>query len=444
MGIGKTLITSNLIRYKMNSHHEVLRTLIFCPIIVLENWKRELLMSTQLKPDCIGVVIGSKNKRLNILKNPGYKVLIINYEATRSPEILDLLTRFAPKIVVCDESHTIKSRTSKIYKAVKQISKPALYKYALSGTPMTNSAEDYWSQFMFLDDGETFGSKFYSFKGRYFVNKNANWKGSQSFPSWEFNSSLEGEFKEKLHTKSVFMKIEGAIELPELVEQTIEVKMIGEQEKHYKQIKRDLITWVENQEDNPLVVKNALTKMLRLNEILSGYMKLEDETIFKLKSNPKLDALMHLIESSAPHKVNVFSVFRQNYADISKALEKRGIKYVEIHGGVSNKQKLENVDIFNDMDNDVRVCILNPASGGVGVNLKAAKYRVFYTRGYSMKDYYQACARNLRGGSIEIHDKIIHYDLIMKDTIDELILDSIKNKNNFANSLMSIKKILGV
>lgn len=442
MGVGKTLITSNLIRYKMNKHREIFRTLIFCPIITLDNWKRELLMSTRIPAHMIGVVKGSKAKRLKILKDDRYKVLIINYEATRSEEIKNLLLKFKPQIAVCDESHMIKSRTSKIYKSVYAITKQSFFKYALSGTPITNTAEDLWAQFMFLDGGRTFGARFYTFKNKFFVNKNAEWSSPNAFPDWQFNDSLKDEFKARLRQSSMFLKKEDCLDLPDLVEQNIEIPMSPEQERHYKDLKKDLITWLEDQPDNPLVVTNALTKLLRLNELLSGYLKLEDDTTVKLKSNPRLDALMNIVESTNPHKIIIFSVFKNNYDDIRKELEKRKIEYVEIHGGVSSKRKLEAVDIFNDMSNKVRVCIANPSSGGVGVNLKSAKYTVFYTRNFSMKDFEQSKARNFRAGSIDHHDKITHYNLVTPDTIDELILDALIKKKKFANSIMSIKALI--
>lgn len=442
MGVGKTLITSNIIRHKMNTHKTIFKTIIFCPIITLDNWKRELLMSTRIPAEVIGVVKGSKAKRLKILNDPKYKVLIINYEATRSDEIKQKLIEFNPFIAVCDESHMIKSRTARVFKAVMKITKHSSFKYALSGTPITNTAEDLFSQFMFLDGGETFGTRFYDFKGRYFINKNAGWASANAFPKWEFNQSLLSEFKAKIALKSMFLKKEDCLDLPQLVEQTIDVEMSQEQARHYKEIKNELITWLADQPENPLIVSNALTKLLRLNEILSGYMKLESGEIVQLKTNPRLDALMQLVENTNPHKIIIFSVFRNNYETIRKALDKRKIKYVEIHGGVSTKKKLEAVDIFNDLKNDVRVCVANPASGGVGVNLKAAKYTAFYTRNFSMKDFEQSKARNFRAGSIDLHEKITHYNFVTPDTIDESILAALLSKKKFAHTILSIKELL--
>lgn len=447
-GTGKTLIAINILRNKYNQHQELLKTIIFCPIIVLENWRRELLMCSKIKEENIGVVMGSKKKRLEIIKNPNHKILIVNYEATRSDEILDALTRFFAKCIVCDESHKIKSHkvlTAKKKKtltgAVLQISENSWYRIIMSGTPFPNP-EDVWSQYYFLDRGQTFGDKFYSFKNRYFVNKNASWTSKKAYPDWQFVKSKEPEYKEKLSRHAVSMKKNECVDLPDLVEKIVDIEPSSEMMKHYEEVQRDLITWIDDQVDNPLAVQNALTKMLRLSEILSGYLRLEDESIHKIKDNSTLDGLMELIDSIGQSKVIVFSSFKQNYIDIARALEKKNIKYVEIHGDISTKKKLENVDLFNDFDSEYQVCIANCQSGGVGINLKAASYTIYYNVGYSLVDFEQSRARNYRSGSIDLHSKITHYFLSHRGLLTEKILYSLFNKKKFADSLLDLKGLL--
>lgn len=447
-GSGKTLISINILRHKYNQGGRVIPTVIFCPIIVLNNWKREILQCSKVPEESVGVVMGTKKKRLETIRNPKHKILIINYEATRSDEILNALKEFNPLAVICDESHKIKNQRVKtrggkstLTGAVFNISKGAIHRQILSGTPIPNP-EDIWSQFYFLDRGQTFGKKYYSFKNKYFINRNQDWDSQKAFPDWRFIPSMAPEYRERLASKSVSMKKEECVDLPDLVEKSVDITPSPEMLKHYMRIKNQLITWLDEQDDNPMVVQNALTKTLRLAEILSGYLKLEDETVEPLKTNPTLDGLMEILESTAPAKVIVFAQFKQNYADIRKRLEKAKIEYVEIHGEISTKQKLENVDVFNDMNNKVRVCIANAASGGVGINLKSASYTVYYSMGYSLVDFEQSRARNYRSGSIDLHPKITHYYLRHKELITDKILYAVRNKQKFANNLLDLKKVL--
>jgi SNF2 family DNA or RNA helicase len=441
-GVGKSLIALYLLRHKCNTHRDLLRTIIFSPVITLKNWKDEFALNTKIDPSNIGVVFGNKSKRLKIIKNEKHKILIINYESTRTEEILSELLAFDAKIIIFDESHYVKSHTSKLFKAINKISKKAWYKYLLTGTPIAKDAQDVWAQYMIMDGGKTFGERFYSFKDKYFVNLNKNWSSNKAFPNWSFNESMIGEFKERLGRNSARLRKEDCLDLPELTSVTINIEPTPEQLKYYREVKNSLITYMNEHEDNPLVVKNALTKTLRLSEILSGYMKLESGDVVPLKTNPKLDGLMSLIESTNPHKIIVFCVFKQNYIDIAKALNKRKINYTEIHGGISTENKFKNVDVFNDLSNDCRVAIVNPRSGGIGISLRSAKYACYYSVGYSLIDFEQSLARNYRAGSIDLHDKITRYFLTTEGLIDEKVILSLRAKKEISNSLLNIRKLL--
>ena len=116
MGVGKTPTTICVIKYKWALNGAVMKTIIFCPIIVLDNWKNEFLAWTKLNAKHIGVVKGTFKKRLKIIENPDHHILIVNYECTRSRPVVDALKKFKAQIVACDESHKIKT-----YKSVKDI-----------------------------------------------------------------------------------------------------------------------------------------------------------------------------------------------------------------------------------------------------------------------------------------------------------------------------------
>lgn len=445
MGTGKSLITINVLRNKFRKHG-VFKVLVLCPIIVIRNWRNEFLMSMQLPEKHVAVIDGStKKKRLKQLANKDNIVTILNYDALLTTDIEEFLTEWAPTAVICDESHKIKTRTSARFKAVRRISKHSSFRYILTGTPITNNLMDLFAQYLFLDKGRAFGDSFTAFRNRYFIDMNAGWKASGKtgyFPDFQVIDSLLPEVTRKLEATSVRLKKEDCLDLPEYTMQIVDFDLSSEQQKHYNEVRDELITWLEKQEDNPLVAKNALTKILRLNEISSGYMKLEDGSVHKFKMNPRFSACMELVECLAPYKTIIFAVYRQSYADLIAGLDKRGIKYVELHGGISSKQKLENVDLFNDLSLDYQVCLANPKSAGLGVNLKPARYKIYYNRTYSLDDYLQSRDRNNRAGSLEFHDKITDYNLIAGKTIDAVIFDKVLHKKKFSEKILDIKRML--
>lgn len=449
-GTGKTLTAINILRAKWAKHQAALRTVIFCPIITLENWRDELLMNTKLDVQYIEVITASDSKRrvkqIEAAKNK--YIIIINYDALRNVEVRQALENWRALCAIADESHEIKTHNSQRLTNAVQVTQYAKYKQLLTATPMTNNPADIWGQYYFLDKGATFGPKFYKFRRAWFENVNAGWqdvqghKGEKSFAKWDFKETLKTQFQKTLAAKSVFVKKEDCLDLPDVVEQTVKIPITSEQQKHYTEVKNNLITWIENQEDNPLVIKNALVKMLRLNELLCGYMKLEDGTIKKFDKNPRLDALIEKIKQVQPYKVIVFTVFRQTYQDIERALAKEKIKFVTISGEQSTKEKLENVAAFNDFNSGVRVCIANPQSGGVGINMKSAPYIVFYSRDFSKKNYLQAIGRNYRAGSIDLFKKITRFNFVAPDTIDEYIAEKVQSDIENINSILDIKRLL--
>lgn len=459
MGLGKSLITVNNIRRKYVKHGGILKTLIFCPVIVLRNWKKELMLSTHIPEKYIGVIEGRTAKhKLKIINDPDKYIIIINYESVRNLEIRRRLAEMCFNIVVCDESHKIKNpnTTTKktrdkkknpdafqgTFKEVYAISRFSMYRYILTGTPITNDALDLFSQFMFLDRGKTFGTNFYVFRNKYFIDLNARWSGEKSYSNWQFNETLIDEFQAKIDRISTRMlKEDVAKDLPPLIKQVYDVGMSPEQAKHYKEAKQELITWLEGQEDNPLIVKNALTKALRLNEITSGYMKLADGSVHKFKDNLKLDGLMELIDSLGGKKCIIFAVFSQNYVDIIERLEKKKIKYVEVTGRITKtSDKLDNVDKFNN-DPTIQVCLANPESAGLGINLKVAGWSFYYSRDFKLTSYLQSRDRNHRLGVEKFHDKILHYHLLIKDTLDEKVYRRLLEKESGASAILDVNRL---
>lgn len=440
MGTGKTPMAVTLIRYKYMQHGGVLPTVIFCPVIVLENWVNELTTWTKLDKKFIGVVKGTPKKRLAAIENPDHKIIIVNYEALRSDAVAQALIKRKFKIAVCDESHRIKTYRSIACRKVLQITKTCdVLKVILSGTPISNDIKDIWSQALFVDGGKTFGNRMSVFKAKYMVQYIPP---DSNYPVWTTNPARTEEFTELLATRAARVNTEDVIDLPEMNITKLDIELSKEQKKHYDEVVKELITWLDEADDNPLIVKNALTKILRLNEISSGFMKLMDGTIHKFKTNPRLDACMELVENSAPHKVIIFCIFKENYKDLRKQLEKRGIEYVEINGEVSTEEKLAAAASFNDTEKGPRVCIANTRAAGLGVNLVGARYKIYYTRGFSLDDYLQSQKRNNRAGAKKYHDALFDYHLVAPQTIDEKIYKKLLQKKKFSEKLLDIKNIL--
>lgn len=446
-GVGKTRCLVEILRNHFNNYKRIMKVFVFCPVIVVDNWKREILKYSKIPESHIHCLTGSIKKRVEKINEGKSGIYITNYDAFVSDEFFLAVRKFMPEILVLDEAHRVKNIQAKRTKKLVQISQDMedrknkgepIFRYLLTGSPILNGQMDIFSQFLILDGGKTFGKNFYAFRGSYFYDKNAGMPKHRHFPDWRPIPARQDELALKIGNKSINAKKEDCLDLPPFIRQEIYVEMSKEQKKAYEEMKKDFITYLD---DKACVAQLAITKALRMQQVLSGFLKMEDGSVYTFDENPRIDALKELLSDIAPyHKIIVWSVYKENYKHIAKACEDLKLKYVELHGETSSKDRVSFVDAFNK-DDSVRVLIGNPKAAGLGVNLVSSSYSIYYNRNFSLEDDIQSEARNYRGGS-EIHDKVVRIDIICKGTLDEVILTSLKEKSDIAAKILNIRHLL--
>ncbi len=446
MGAGKTSTMVNILRHHYVDRRALIRTLIICPIVVVSNWKKEFLEHSNIEENEIVLLLGSGKKRLEILKKLGKepKIIITNFESLSIRGLPQELLSYMPEIVVIDESQRIKNIKAARTKVAIQLGDFANHRYILSGTPILNNPMDIYAQYRFLDKGETFGRNFFAFRNTYFYDKNAGMPTHKYFPDWRPLPGSFEAFNNLIYKKAMRVLKKDCLDLPPIVRKRVEVVMDKEQAAVYSTMKKDFVAYLN---DKACVANMALTKALRLQQIVSGFFpETKDGGKQYFKTNPRLDALKELLSMLIPdHKVIVWVCFRENYQQIEDMFitnfggEKNpNIGAAKLVGGMSDKDRQEACDNFQN-DPRYRVMIANQTAGGVGVNLTAASYSIYYSRSFSLEADLQSEARNHRGGS-EIHDKITRIDLIAPNTIDEIILNALQKKESMANNILAYRK----
>lgn len=448
VGTGKTATAINILREWCVKENRILSALVLCPPIVIDQWGEEIKRFSKLGAYIVPLK-GPGTKRAKTLKEAtGPRIFITNYETLNMSECFKLLSARKFDVLIADESHKLKSGTAKRTKQTIALSDTVKRKIIMTGTPILQSPLDLWSQFRVLDGGQTFGKNFFVFRATYFYDKNANMPKHNYFPDWRLRPKVEQRLNELVYSKAVRAKKEECLDLPPLLKVEVPVEMSPRQKKVYEEMENELVVFMnEHGGQGVATVDLALTKVLRLQQIVSGFLPtMEDELsseakIHAFEDNPRADALRDLLEDLAPaHKVIVWASFHQNYQIIRGICERLGIGYVEIHGQRTAKQKEEAIQSFRTDDN-VRVCIANQKAGGVGLNLTEASYSIYYSRGYALEDDIQSEARNYRGGS-ERHSKITRIDLVCRGSIDDVVLDALKNKQNIAEKILDLPALL--
>lgn len=438
VGTGKTYTVIKILEDKFKNHGRTLKTLVITPLVVVENFRREFEKFSDIPKDKIVALTGSgkeKCKRFDLMQNGNF-VCITNYESLYGRDLFDRILKWRPEAVVCDELHKIKDVTAKRTKLVTVLSDIATYRYGLSGTPILNTQLDLFSQIRFLDHGRTLGKNHYIFRAQYFYDKNAARKSTGNyFPDWQPRPGIDAELKRLIAPFTMTAKKSECLDLPPMVRKEVFVEMGEDQAKAYNEMKKSFITFLR---DKACTAELAITKSLRLQQIVSGYMKFEDESEVMFKDVPRLFALRNLLEDITPsHKVIVWCAFKKNYQMVQDVCNASKLPFSQLTGETVDRQK--EIDAFQD-DPSVRVMIANPGAGGIGVNLTAASYMIYYSKSYSLEHDLQSEARCYRGGS-EIHESITRIDLISSGTIDEVILKILAEKKDIGNRVLGSHEI---
>ena len=453
MGVGKSKCVIEKLRIIYASHGKLLKTLVLGPTGVVFNWKEEFIKNSYIKPNMIEV-LNRKPDRVKLLREficDEYDkpvldgIVIVNYEAFRNVPLYDLIMQWQPEVLVCDESHVLKSHKTQQSKKVYKIARTAEYRYILTGTPILNSPLDIFQQYKILDLGKTFGSNYYTFVNNYFEDMNAHLRYKPKGYYAKLVPLVEkyDELTEKIFSKGIRVMKSECLDLPERTVKKYDVELNVQQKKIYTELKRDFISFIRDNEDKPraVVAQLAITKALRLMQLVTGHVTTEDGEVIEVINNPRMAALKELVGQIVPqHKLIIWCSFVNNYKQISKMLQEMGVTHVFITGKQNAKDKQEAISSFRG-DVNIQVAIANRRAGGVGINLTEAPYSIVYSRNFSLAEEKQSEDRNYRGGS-EMHKQIVKIDLCAKGTIDELCLKALHNKRDISRVIIDIAREL--
>ena len=426
MGTGKTLISIGIAGY-LYLQKEINKLLIVAPLSITKVWEEEFQKFADFDYQ-LEVLEGPTKEKSETLRNlfgTKLQVAVVNYESCWRME--KEIALWKPDMIICDESSKIKNPQAKQSKALHRLGKISKHNMILTGTPVTNNPLDFFSQYKFLDES-IFGGSYYSFRARYAIMGgygNYQVVGYKNLP----------ELTEKAHSIAFRITKKEALDLPEQVDVTRYVELEPMARGIYNQVERDSYAELSQGE---VVVRNVLTKLLRLSQITGGYIKDEFSEIEEHVSSAKLNALEEIIEEclDADKKVVVFARFISEIDAITKMLKHYGIKYSLIRGDV--KDRASEVEKFQN-DKDVKVFVGQLQTTGMGLTLTASDTAVFYSLSYNFADYEQAKARIHRIGQ---KNNCTYIHLIAKKTIDEKVMEALSKKKNIADLVVDNWKSL--
>lgn len=334
-------------------------------------------------------------------------------------------------MVVVDESQRIKSHTAKQSKFCHRLGKFVKYRMILSGTPITQSLIDGFSQYKFLDPS-IFGSSITQFKDKYCIID--NYLGFEQIKGYK---NVE-DFTKRLHSIAYRVTKDECLDLPPVVDMVEYCYLSDETRRLYDQMDRELLVCLQSQE-SPVVAPFVVTKLLRLQQMTGGFLGTDDGVV--PVGTEKLDLLESIVEDlPLEKKLVVFARFRREIDAIKDCLEKLGRSVVLLTGDTGDREGV--VRSFQE-DPRITVIVVQVQAGGLGINLTASDTVIYYSTTFSYADYEQSRARVHRIG--QKGSKVTYIHLLAKDTVDEQIMMALKKKQDLADYIVdNIKTIVKI
>ena len=424
MGLGKTSIALTAISHLLYDSYEVSRVLIIAPLrVARDTWLAELGKWAHLNGLRMERVIGTPKERvaalsrkaeLYIVNRENVVWLVKHYEGRRIP--FDML--------VIDELSSFKNAHAKRFIALKKIISQFQRVVGLTGTPAPNGLEDLWPQIFLLDRGKRLGRTMRSYLDMFFIIPNS-WLPYKR----ELKAGAERDIYRRLTDICVSMRAADHLEMPERVDNMVELALSPREEKLYKQMERDMLLPYA---DGDVLALNAATLAGKLLQLANGAVYDEYHNV-RVVHERKLDALEDLIEAANGKPVLVLYSYKH---DLTRIQDRLGKWSVEKPEGVRKLEASQDMADWNE--GKIQVATTQPASTGHGLNLQhGGSTIIWFGLNWSLELYEQANARLWRQGQKET--VVIHH-LIVKGTMDEQVMKALQGKAAGQNELLAAVK----
>ncbi|MEG2656099.1 MAG: DEAD/DEAH box helicase [Clostridium sp.] len=420
MGMGKTVSTLTAID-NLIFLSEVLKVLVIAPLRVAEDtWSTEVDKWDHLKHLRISKVLGTPKQRSKAIEEDA-DIYVTNRENVEWL-VKQYWSSWKWDMCVIDELSSFKSSKSIRFRELKKVRPYFKRIVGLTGTPAPNSLIDLWPQIYLLDGGKRLGKTITSYRQQYFTPGQMN---GHIVYNYRLKDGAEDKIHNKINDICISMMAKDYLDIPERIDNIINVNLSQVTKKRYKQFEKELIIELD---ENDITAANAAVLTGKLLQMANGAIYSETKEVIEVHDE-KLKALLEIIEAANGKPVLIFYSFKHDYDRIVKFLESKNYKPRKLNGSD---------DIKSWNEGKTNILLLHPASAGHGLNLQyGGNVIVWFGLTWSLELYQQANARLHRQGQKET--VIIHH-LISKGTVDEDVMKSLGNKEINQNVLLEAVK----
>jgi SNF2 family DNA or RNA helicase len=431
MGTGKSRV---VVEY-LNRNHVSL-VLILCPLSVVPAWVKQFDLygtkpflilpmkenwtAARKRTEAEHAEAIARARRLPL-------VLIINYESAWRPPLGQIYDATGERVldpgyflardwdVVCaDELHRCKDPQGRASRFLAKLGEQAHKRIGLTGTPMPHSPLDLFAQYRFLDPS-IFGRSYYAFKARYAI-----------MGGFEGKEVVGWNHKDEMHQRmmSLAYRVRAAdvLDLPPATHIERRCALEASAARQYKEMWKNFVVETEQ---GTVTAANAMVKLLRLQQLTSGYLRTEegeDVEVSKAKAGLLTEIFTDL---PTDEPVVVFCRFRADLDTVRQMAEDTDRSVAELSG---RSNQLADWQAGNRT-----VLAVQIQAGGVGIDLSRAHYAVYYSLGFSLGEYEQSVARLHRPGQAH---PVFYYHLICDGTVDEHVYRALQERRDVIESIL--------
>ena len=433
MGTGKSkVLIDNMAMLFLDG--QINFALVIAPKGVYRNWVAKEIpehMSDDIPYRVIRWVSGPNKKQREEMRSvkdkfDGLTIFVMNVEAYSSLKGQKAGQWMAGALgargmIAIDESTTIKNHKAKRTKSLMKIAAGFKYRRLLTGSPVTKSPMDIYSQCEFLRPGLLGFESYYAFQGRYAVVQRRK-MGQAAFQQIVGFRNLD-ELTKRIDMFSFRVLKKDCLDLPDKIYTARYVGMTPDQFQMYEQIRRHAMVLLDSGEMS--TAPAVITQMLRLQQIMSGHLKTDDGDMLYFPSK-RMDALEEIINEH-DGKAIIWSRFRYDIQQITETLNKKFGQgcAVSYYGDTSDDDRAAAVLNFQNPSHPLKFFVGNPATAGYGLTLTEANLVVYYANDFNLETRIQSEDRAHRIGQ---KNNVTYIDLICEGSIDERIVKALRAK----------------
>ena len=397
--------------------------------------------------------------RVTILSMSAGAVSSYCTDRTKTVRMLQAVRKYAPHVVVVDESHIIKSATANISKAMYQIGQIAPHRIILTGTVNPHSPLDVYGQWRFLAPwtfSDQRNEKFVQtptkmtkaeqasvrpwswgrFRDRYAIPGGFKGKGIGGYQNLD-------ELNDRVAERSMVVRKEDALDLPPVTDVDVHVALTPKEARAYKERAEDLAAQMDD--GSLLEAPNALAKMMKLRQIAAGFAVNTDTGDVHVVGDSLRKSVREVCEVTlaGEKRLVVFAYFRSECAMLADALAKDKNTCVEIITGqtpaaerLAIRQRFADVSGNADPANARRMILVAQArTMSLSVNeLVTAQNAVFASMSERRDDWVQARGRLDRNGQQGSH--VTFWNCYTPGLIGEIMLNRHKDRGDLETALL--------